>query len=131
MRFVCLYPAAGNAFCQAARLHMQLQNKHDSATGYIDAGNAFKKADPHGEATESQINSQLHDNQLISSKWADVDASQDEYIIYDLLIRHIILNKFILSLYCWVDSLNSSHFYKTVVSVWTEQCYFGIICILL
>uniref|UniRef100_A0A8C1IT24 N-ethylmaleimide-sensitive factor attachment protein, beta b n=1 Tax=Cyprinus carpio TaxID=7962 RepID=A0A8C1IT24_CYPCA len=45
-RFVCLYPAAGNAFCQAARLHMQLQNKHDSATSFIDAGNAFKKADP-------------------------------------------------------------------------------------
>uniref|UniRef100_A0A8C2ET86 N-ethylmaleimide-sensitive factor attachment protein, beta b n=1 Tax=Cyprinus carpio TaxID=7962 RepID=A0A8C2ET86_CYPCA len=44
--FVCLYPAAGNAFCQAARLHMQLQNKHDSATSFIDAGNAFKKADP-------------------------------------------------------------------------------------
>lgn len=51
MRFVCLYPAAGNAFCQAARLHMQLQNKHDSATSYVDAGNAFKKADPHGEDT--------------------------------------------------------------------------------
>uniref|UniRef100_A0A673J099 Beta-soluble NSF attachment protein-like n=1 Tax=Sinocyclocheilus rhinocerous TaxID=307959 RepID=A0A673J099_9TELE len=40
------WSAAGNAFCQAARLHMQLQNKHDSATSYIDAGNAFKKADP-------------------------------------------------------------------------------------
>uniref|UniRef100_A0A673ZKV6 NSF attachment protein beta n=1 Tax=Salmo trutta TaxID=8032 RepID=A0A673ZKV6_SALTR len=38
--------AAGNAFCQAARIHMQLQNKHDSATSFIDAGNAFKKADP-------------------------------------------------------------------------------------
>ncbi|TRY88482.1 hypothetical protein DNTS_005162 [Danionella cerebrum] len=40
------WSAAGNAFCQAARIHMQLQNKHDSATSYIDAGNAFKKADP-------------------------------------------------------------------------------------
>uniref|UniRef100_A0A673X6A0 NSF attachment protein beta n=1 Tax=Salmo trutta TaxID=8032 RepID=A0A673X6A0_SALTR len=39
-------PAAGNAFCQAARIHMQLQNKHDSATSFIDAGNAFKKSDP-------------------------------------------------------------------------------------
>uniref|UniRef100_A0A8C7SHU5 N-ethylmaleimide-sensitive factor attachment protein, beta b n=1 Tax=Oncorhynchus mykiss TaxID=8022 RepID=A0A8C7SHU5_ONCMY len=38
--------AAGNAFCQAARIHMQLQNKHDSATSFIDAGNAFKKSDP-------------------------------------------------------------------------------------
>uniref|UniRef100_A0A3P8YC44 N-ethylmaleimide-sensitive factor attachment protein, beta b n=1 Tax=Esox lucius TaxID=8010 RepID=A0A3P8YC44_ESOLU len=38
--------SAGNAFCQAARIHMQLQNKHDSATSFIDAGNAYKKADP-------------------------------------------------------------------------------------
>ena len=45
-----LYPsAAGSAFCQAARLHMQLQSKHDSATSYVDAGNAYKKADPQGE----------------------------------------------------------------------------------
>uniref|UniRef100_A0AAY4AV44 Beta-soluble NSF attachment protein n=1 Tax=Denticeps clupeoides TaxID=299321 RepID=A0AAY4AV44_9TELE len=42
------WSAAGNAFCQAARLHMQLQNKHDSATSFVDAGNAFKKADPQG-----------------------------------------------------------------------------------
>uniref|UniRef100_A0A3P9A1B6 N-ethylmaleimide-sensitive factor attachment protein, beta b n=1 Tax=Esox lucius TaxID=8010 RepID=A0A3P9A1B6_ESOLU len=44
------WTAAGNAFCQAARIHMQLQNKHDSATSFIDAGNAYKKADPNGEA---------------------------------------------------------------------------------
>lgn len=42
-------PAAGNAFCQAAQLHQQLQNKHDAATCFVDAGNAFKKADPQGE----------------------------------------------------------------------------------
>ncbi|KAJ8288732.1 hypothetical protein COCON_G00013910 [Conger conger] len=41
------WSAAGSAFCQAARLHMQLQSKHDSATSYVDAGNAYKKADPH------------------------------------------------------------------------------------
>ncbi|NXH96096.1 SNAB protein, partial [Pachycephala philippinensis] len=40
------FPAAGNAFCQAAKLHMQLQSKHDSATSFVDAGNAYKKADP-------------------------------------------------------------------------------------
>uniref|UniRef100_A0A8C6TZC4 N-ethylmaleimide-sensitive factor attachment protein, beta b n=1 Tax=Neogobius melanostomus TaxID=47308 RepID=A0A8C6TZC4_9GOBI len=39
-------PAAGAAFCKAARLHMQLQNKHDSAVSFIDAGNAYKKSDP-------------------------------------------------------------------------------------
>ncbi|RXM27922.1 Beta-soluble NSF attachment protein [Acipenser ruthenus] len=38
--------AAGSAFCQAAKLHMQLQSKHDSATSFVDAGNAYKKADP-------------------------------------------------------------------------------------
>uniref|UniRef100_A0A3P8Y9J2 N-ethylmaleimide-sensitive factor attachment protein, beta b n=1 Tax=Esox lucius TaxID=8010 RepID=A0A3P8Y9J2_ESOLU len=43
---VCVYVAAGNAFCQGARLHMQLQNKLDSATSFVDAGNAYKKADP-------------------------------------------------------------------------------------
>uniref|UniRef100_A0A8D1CXI3 NSF attachment protein beta n=1 Tax=Sus scrofa TaxID=9823 RepID=A0A8D1CXI3_PIG len=41
-----LSSAAGNAFCQAAKLHMQLQSKHDSATSFVDAGNAYKKADP-------------------------------------------------------------------------------------
>uniref|UniRef100_A0A669DG72 N-ethylmaleimide-sensitive factor attachment protein, beta b n=1 Tax=Oreochromis niloticus TaxID=8128 RepID=A0A669DG72_ORENI len=39
-------PGAGNAFCKAARLHLQLQNKHDCATSFIDAGNAYKKSDP-------------------------------------------------------------------------------------
>lgn len=47
--YVCVFIAAGNAFCQAARLHMQLQNKLDSATSFVDAGNAYKKADPQGE----------------------------------------------------------------------------------
>uniref|UniRef100_A0A667ZJT6 NSF attachment protein beta n=1 Tax=Myripristis murdjan TaxID=586833 RepID=A0A667ZJT6_9TELE len=47
--------AAGNAFCKAARLHMQLQNKHDCATSFIDAGNAFKKSDPNGETCSLMI----------------------------------------------------------------------------
>lgn len=76
MRFLCLYPAAGNAFCQAARLHMQLQNKHDSATSYVDAGNAFKKADPHGE--DADYNSQCHDNHRADLFRMIVDASQEE-----------------------------------------------------
>uniref|UniRef100_A0A674MTP7 N-ethylmaleimide-sensitive factor attachment protein, alpha b n=1 Tax=Takifugu rubripes TaxID=31033 RepID=A0A674MTP7_TAKRU len=38
--------SAGNAFSEAARLHLQMQSKHDAATNFIDAGNAFKKADP-------------------------------------------------------------------------------------
>ncbi len=86
-----MFPAAGNAFCQAARIHMQLQNKHDSATSYIDAGNAFKKADPHGEATESQINTSF--SWFILRKQMLMHLKIN--IIYDLLIRHIILSKFI------------------------------------
>ncbi|MBN3278992.1 SNAB protein, partial [Polyodon spathula] len=43
---VLQYHTAGSAFCQAAKLHMQLQSKHDSATSFVDAGNAYKKADP-------------------------------------------------------------------------------------
>lgn len=43
------WSAAGSAFCKAARLHMQLQNKHDCATSFIDAGNAYKKSDPNGK----------------------------------------------------------------------------------
>ncbi|KAK3563730.1 hypothetical protein QTP86_034454 [Hemibagrus guttatus] len=50
------WSAAGNAFCQAAKLHMQMQNKLDAATSFVDAGNAYKKADPQGENT---INSSL------------------------------------------------------------------------
>lgn len=42
------FSAAGNAFSQAALLHLQMQSKHDAATNFIDAGNAFKKADPQG-----------------------------------------------------------------------------------
>uniref|UniRef100_A0A8C9Z8J6 N-ethylmaleimide-sensitive factor attachment protein, alpha b n=1 Tax=Sander lucioperca TaxID=283035 RepID=A0A8C9Z8J6_SANLU len=45
--------AAGNAFSQAARLHLQMQSKHDAATNFIDAGNAFKKADPQGKYCSS------------------------------------------------------------------------------
>uniref|UniRef100_A0A8C5C985 N-ethylmaleimide-sensitive factor attachment protein, beta b n=1 Tax=Gadus morhua TaxID=8049 RepID=A0A8C5C985_GADMO len=40
------WSAAGAAFCKAARIHSQLQNKHDCATSFIDAGNAYKKIDP-------------------------------------------------------------------------------------
>lgn len=47
------FPAAGNAFSEAARLHLQMQSKHDAATNFIDAGNAFKKADPQGNEYSS------------------------------------------------------------------------------
>ncbi|NXB54006.1 SNAA protein, partial [Leucopsar rothschildi] len=37
---------AGAAFSRAAQLQLQLQSKHDAATNLVDAGNAFRKADP-------------------------------------------------------------------------------------
>ncbi|XP_045063872.1 N-ethylmaleimide-sensitive factor attachment protein, alpha a [Coregonus clupeaformis] len=43
------WSAAGNAFSQAAHLHLQKDNKLDGAINFLnflDAGNAFKKADP-------------------------------------------------------------------------------------
>lgn len=36
---------AGNAFCKAAEIHQSLQNKHDSASNLVDAGNCYKKTD--------------------------------------------------------------------------------------
>uniref|UniRef100_A0A673BFK9 N-ethylmaleimide-sensitive factor attachment protein, alpha b n=1 Tax=Sphaeramia orbicularis TaxID=375764 RepID=A0A673BFK9_9TELE len=45
-----MYVRAANMYKMAknwsARLHLQMQSKHDAATNFIDAGNAFKKADP-------------------------------------------------------------------------------------
>ncbi|XP_069765134.1 alpha-soluble NSF attachment protein isoform X2 [Narcine bancroftii] len=40
------WSAAGNSFCESAKLHLRLQSKHDAATNFVDAGNAFKKTDP-------------------------------------------------------------------------------------
>ncbi|XP_036435788.1 N-ethylmaleimide-sensitive factor attachment protein, alpha a [Colossoma macropomum] len=40
------WSAAGDAFCKAAKLRLQIQSKHDAAVNFIDAGNAYKKADP-------------------------------------------------------------------------------------
>jgi len=40
------WTSAGAAFCKAADIRMQLQNKHESASNLIDAAGCFKKADP-------------------------------------------------------------------------------------
>uniref|UniRef100_A0A671P1L3 N-ethylmaleimide-sensitive factor attachment protein, alpha a n=1 Tax=Sinocyclocheilus anshuiensis TaxID=1608454 RepID=A0A671P1L3_9TELE len=40
------WSVAGDAFCKAAQLHLQVQSKHNAAINFLDAGNAFKKADP-------------------------------------------------------------------------------------
>ncbi|TRY59886.1 hypothetical protein DNTS_008119 [Danionella cerebrum] len=40
------WSAAGDAFCKAAQLHLQVQSNHNAAINFLDAGNAFKKVDP-------------------------------------------------------------------------------------
>ncbi|KAH9420299.1 hypothetical protein DERP_011215 [Dermatophagoides pteronyssinus] len=37
---------AGNAFIEAAQLHLKQNNKHDAGTLFVDAANCFKKVDP-------------------------------------------------------------------------------------
>lgn len=39
---------AGQAFCEAAALHLKASGRHDAATNYIDAGNCYKKSEPNG-----------------------------------------------------------------------------------
>jgi len=49
MTFCCLCRSgAGECFCKAAELQLQLGSKHEAATHYVDAGSAYKKADPQG-----------------------------------------------------------------------------------
>ncbi|XP_056366830.1 alpha-soluble NSF attachment protein-like, partial [Oenanthe melanoleuca] len=45
---------AGWAFSRAAQLQLQLQSKHEAASALVDAGNAFRKADPQ-EAVNSLL----------------------------------------------------------------------------
>lgn len=40
------WPAAGQCFCRSAQLQLELGSRHEAATHYVDAGNAYKKADP-------------------------------------------------------------------------------------
>jgi alpha-soluble NSF attachment protein len=44
-----MFLGAGQCFCRAAELQLQLGSKHEAATHYVDAGGAYKKADPQGE----------------------------------------------------------------------------------
>jgi alpha-soluble NSF attachment protein len=40
---------AGQAFCEAAALHLKAAGRHDAATNYIDAANCYKKSEPNGK----------------------------------------------------------------------------------
>ncbi|KAM7368148.1 hypothetical protein PAMP_014395 [Pampus punctatissimus] len=62
------WSAAGSAFCKAARLHLQLQNKHDCATSFIDAGNAFKKSDPNDPVSNDFFSPPLQGRFTIAAK---------------------------------------------------------------
>lgn len=40
------WTASGQAFCQAAEVHLKQNTKHEGANMYMEAANSFKKADP-------------------------------------------------------------------------------------
>lgn len=42
------FTAAGKAFMEAAKLHINLQSTHEAGQRYLDAGNCFKKTDTEG-----------------------------------------------------------------------------------
>ncbi|CAI9730361.1 alpha-soluble NSF attachment protein [Octopus vulgaris] len=48
------WASAGQCFCRAAQLQISLQSRHEAASHYVDAGNAYKKADPN-EAINSLL----------------------------------------------------------------------------
>ncbi|XP_067144740.1 alpha-soluble NSF attachment protein-like [Centruroides vittatus] len=41
------WSAAGSAFCEAASLRIKTGSRHEAASCYVDAGNCYKKSDPH------------------------------------------------------------------------------------
>uniref|UniRef100_A0A8D3DLV9 NSF attachment protein alpha n=1 Tax=Scophthalmus maximus TaxID=52904 RepID=A0A8D3DLV9_SCOMX len=78
--------AAGNAFSHAARLHLQMQSKHDAATNFIDAGNAFKKADPQGNHYSSLSLGEIYDTkhhitiaEIYETELVDIDKAIAHY----------------------------------------------------
>ncbi|XP_046351331.1 alpha-soluble NSF attachment protein-like [Haliotis cracherodii] len=46
------WAAAGESFCRAGQLQIELGSKHEAATHYVDAGNCYRKGDPN-EAIKS------------------------------------------------------------------------------
>ncbi len=47
--------AAGNAFCESAKIKIKTGSRHEAATNYVDAGNCYKKADPNGKINNITI----------------------------------------------------------------------------
>ena len=90
--FICVcVSAAGKAFCIAARLHMQLQNKHDSATGFVDAANAFKKADPQGKTKgEGPLYTQAHTH-THSHIQQGLQSNKAFYVCVCLCLTHVVV----------------------------------------
>jgi len=52
---VCMYSAAGDAFCRAASVQIKCGSKHEAATQYVDASTCYKKADPAGNCYNSAL----------------------------------------------------------------------------
>ena len=51
--YLFVIPAAGHAFCEAAKVQLKLQSKHEAATNYVDAGNCYKKTDANGRLIDA------------------------------------------------------------------------------
>lgn len=103
-----VFAAAGNAFCQAARLHIQLQNKLDSATSFVDAGNAYKKADPQGECITISLThslSLLHKSAAVMRFFSSQTAGQGHSV--DIKFMGVIISVFV--------ETNAQGFYLTGV----------------
>ncbi len=62
---------AGDAFRQAAELHMKLDTKHEAATHLVEAGQVMKKEIPHGRKLILTSVSQNHGNLANACTCAD------------------------------------------------------------
>ena len=85
-----LFPAAGNAFCESAKIQLRLKSNHEAATNYVDAGNCYKKADPNGMYINclqvySYIRSQSHIQKLIESMQKDNEESNSWSFLLKIL----------------------------------------------
>uniref|UniRef100_A0A8C2E4Q6 N-ethylmaleimide-sensitive factor attachment protein, alpha a n=1 Tax=Cyprinus carpio TaxID=7962 RepID=A0A8C2E4Q6_CYPCA len=75
--------AAGDAFCKAAQLQLQVQSKHNAAMNFLDAGNAFKKADPQGTTHIGRFNIAAKHHisiaEIYESELLDIDKAIAHY----------------------------------------------------
>lgn len=92
---LCYHLAAGEAFCRAAELQVQLGSKHQAATEYVNAGTCYKKADPNGE---NSVNTQS----IVSS----FQPSIFFFLFNHILIFKWFLQELILQCFLFTEAIN-------------------------